>query len=483
MTNRDTILSNFIWRFMERCGAQGVKLIVEIVLARLLLPDDYGLIALITVFIEILNVFVDSGLANALIQKKDADDLDFSSVFYFNILWCICLYGLLFAASPLIAQFYGRPELTPVLRVLGLQIVVSGVKNVQQAYVSRTLQFKKFFFATLGGTIGAAVIGIALAYRGFGVWALAAQQLFNTAMDTLILWIIVRWRPKKAFSLQRLRTLFGFGWKLLASSLLDTGYYQLRQLIIGRLYSTESLAYYNRGQQFPQLFMNNVNNAIDSVLFPVMSGVQDDTRRVRMMTRRSIKISTYLMAPLMIGMVVTAVPLVRLVLTDKWLPCVPYLRIFCITAIVYPIHTANLNALKALGRSDLFLRLEILKKAVGLALLAATVRYGALVMAYSALAGNFISQLINSWPNRKLLDYGYLEQVKDIFPNVALAAMMGALVWPVQLFGWGSAPTLCVQVLLGAAIYAAGSVVTNNESFRYLWGIIRPALRRGLFHP
>lgn len=483
MTNRDTILSNFIWRFMERCGAQGVKLIVEIVLARLLLPDDYGLIALITVFIEILNVFVDSGLANALIQKKDADDLDFSSVFYFNILWCICLYGLLFAASPLIAQFYGRPELTPVLRVLGLQIVVSGVKNVQQAYVSRTLQFKKFFFATLGGTIGAAVIGIALAYRGFGVWALAAQQLFNTAMDTLILWIIVRWRPKKAFSLQRLRTLFGFGWKLLASSLLDTGYYQLRQLIIGRLYSTESLAYYNRGQQFPQLFMNNVNNAIDSVLFPVMSGVQDDTRRVRMMTRRSIKISTYLMAPLMIGMVVTAVPLVRLVLTDKWLPCVPYLRIFCITAIVYPIHTANLNALKALGRSDLFLRLEILKKAVGLALLAATVRYGVLVMAYSALAGNFISQLINSWPNRKLLDYGYLEQVKDIFPNVALAAMMGALVWPVQLFGWGSAPTLCVQVLLGAAIYAAGSVVTNNESFRYLWGIIRPALCRGLFHP
>lgn len=483
MTNRDTILSNFIWRFMERCGAQGVKLIVEIVLARLLLPDDYGLIALITVFIEILNVFVDSGLANALIQKKDADDLDFSSVFYFNILWCICLYGLLFAASPLIAQFYGRPELTPVLRVLGLQIVVSGVKNVQQAYVSRTLQFKKFFFATLGGTIGAAVIGIALAYRGFGVWALAAQQLFNTAMDTLILWIIVRWRPKKAFSLQRLRTLFGFGWKLLASSLLDTGYYQLRQLIIGRLYSTESLAYYNRGQQFPQLFMNNVNNAIDSVLFPVMSGVQDDTRRVRMMTRRSIKISTYLMAPLMIGMVVTAVPLVRLVLTDKWLPCIPYLRIFCITAIVYPIHTANLNALKALGRSDLFLRLEILKKAVGLALLAATVRYGVLVMAYSALAGNFISQLINSWPNRKLLDYGYLEQMKDIFPNVALAAMMGALVWPVQLFGWGSAPTLCVQVLLGAAIYAAGSVVTNNESFRYLWGIIRPALRRGLFHP
>ena len=483
MTNRDTILSNFIWRFMERCGAQGVKLIVEIVLARLLLPDDYGLIALITVFIEILNVFVDSGLANALIQKKDADDLDFSSVFYFNILWCICLYGLLFAASPLIAQFYGRPELTPVLRVLGLQIVVSGVKNVQQAYVSRTLQFKKFFFATLGGTIGAAVIGIALAYRGFGVWALAAQQLFNTAMDTLILWITVRWRPKKAFSLQRLRTLFGFGWKLLASSLLDTGYYQLRQLIIGRLYSTESLAYYNRGQQFPQLFMNNVNNAIDSVLFPVMSDVQDEPRRVRMMTRRSIKISTYLMAPLMIGMVVTAVPLVQLVLTEKWLPCVPYLRIFCITAIVYPIHTANLNALKALGRSDLFLRLEILKKAVGLALLAATVRYGVLVMAYSALAGNFISQLINSWPNRKLLDYGYLEQVKDIFPNVALAALMGALVWPVQLFGWGSALTLCVQVLLGAAIYAAGSVVTNNESFRYLWGIIRPALRRGLFHP
>ena len=394
---------NFFWRFFERIGAQGVKLIVEILLARILLPEDYGSIALVTVFITVLNVFVDSGLGNALIQKKDADNVDFSSVFWFNIVWCVLLYAMLFAASPLVGRFYRRPDLTPVLRVLGLQLIISGVKNVEQAYVSRTLQFKRFFFATLGGTVGAAVIGIWMAYHGFGVWALVAQHLFNTLVDTIVLWITVKWRPIFVFSFERFKKLFSYGWKLLVSQLLNTTYGEIRQLVIGRLYSSSDLAYYNRGGQFPRLFVTNVNYSIDSVLLPVMSKAQDDRTVVRAMTRRAISVSTFILAPLMMGLAFVGEPFVKLILTEKWLPSVPFMRVFCITYMFYPIHTANLNAIKAMGRSDLFLKLEIIKKVVGMIALIITMNISVMAMAYSAIVTSIINQVINSWPNRKLL--------------------------------------------------------------------------------
>ncbi|MBR3739242.1 MAG: lipopolysaccharide biosynthesis protein, partial [Clostridia bacterium] len=251
--SNSTVFTSLLWRFAERIGAQGVSFIVSIVLARILDPELYGTIALVTVFTAILNVFVDSGLGSALIQKKDADDLDFSSVFYFNVTACCALYLLIFLAAPLIAAFYKDSTMTPIVRVLSLMLVISGVKNILQAYVSRTMQFKRFFFATLGGTIGAAVIGIYMAYRGYGVWALVAQQIFNAAVDTLILWITVKWRPKKMFSWERLKGLLAYGWKLLVSALLDTVYNELRQLIIGKKYTSADLAFYNRGRQFPHL--------------------------------------------------------------------------------------------------------------------------------------------------------------------------------------------------------------------------------------
>ncbi len=475
---KETIFSGFIWRFLERCGAQGVKFAVELVLARLLVPDDYGLIALVTIFIEVLNVFVDSGMGNALIQKKDADDLDFSSVFYFNMVLCILLYTVLFLSAPLISGFYGRNELTMVLRILGLQVIISGVKNVQQAYVSRTLQFKFFFFATLCGTIGAAILGIYMAYCGYGVWALVAQQLFNTTIDTIILWIVVKWRPKPCFSIGRLKRLISFGWKLLLSSLLDTTFNQVRQLIIGKMYTTEDLAYYNRGQQFPQFFVNNINSAIGSVLLSAMANVQDNIVSIRNMTQRAIKTSTYLMAPLMIGLVTTAPQVVSIVLTDKWLPCVPFLRIICITYIFYPIHTANLNAIKAMGRSDLFLILEIWKKVIGMILLLGTMRYGVMAMAYSLLASSVIGQIINSWPNRKLLNYNYLDQLKDIFPNILLAIAMGCCVYLVAILNLPDIILLLIQIVVGMVFYVTCSVIFKLDSFVYLWNMAKKYINK-----
>lgn len=326
--NSSSVISNFIWRFAERVGAQLVAFIVSIVLARILDPGTYGVVALITVITVIMQVFVDSGLGNALIQKKDADNLDFSTVFYTNIAFCFVLYIGLFFAAPLIANFYRNTALTPYIRVLGLTVLISGIKNVQQAYVSRHMLFKKFFFSTLGGTIIAGVIGIIMAVMGAGVWALVAQQVINLAIDTSILWITVKWRPERKFSFERLKGLFSFGWKLLASALLDTVYTNIRQLIIGRMYSSVDLAQYNRGRQFPNLIVQNVNTSIDSVLLPAMSNEQDDKEHVRSMTRRSIKTSTYIMAPLMMGLFFVGEPLTSLVLTDKWLPCVPFMRVF-----------------------------------------------------------------------------------------------------------------------------------------------------------
>lgn len=474
--NRKSVISNLIWRFAERCGAQGVAFVVSIILARILVPEVYGTIALITVITTILNVFVDSGLANALIQKKDADDLDFSSVFYFNIIMCCVLYTVVFFASPCIADFYNDPELVSVIRVLSLTLIISGVKNVQQAYVSRTMQFKRFFFATLGGTIGAAVFGIVMAYMGFGVWALVAQQVGNSAVDTLILWLTVRWRPKRMFSIQRLKYLFAYGWKLLVSALLDTVFINLRQLVIGKLYSSADLAYYNRGNQFPFLIVSNINSSIDSILLPTLSKEQDDRYRVKMMTRRAIKTSTYIMAPLMMGLAFCAEPLVCLLLTDKWLACVPFLRIFCITYMFYPIHTANLNAIKALGRSDLFLKLEIIKKIADSIILVATMQFGVKVMAYGLLISSLFSQIINAWPNRRLLQYGYLEQLKDIIPGILLAVGMGNVVYMIQFLGLSTVLTLLLQILLGAVLYIIGSVFFKLESFLYLWDIIQPAI-------
>lgn len=477
MNNRKVII-NFIWRFAERVGAQLVAFCVSIVLARILEPSAYGTIALITVITAILQVFVDSGLGNALIQKKNADNLDFSTVFFTNLFFCSVLYVCLFFLAPYIAFFYKDNSLTPYIRVLGVTVLISGIKNVQQAYVSRYMLFKKFFFSTLSGTIIAGIVGVIMALYGAGVWALIAQQVINLAIDTSVLWLTVKWRPELKFSMERLKRLFGFGWKLLASALLETIYANIRQLIIGRMYSYSDLAQYNRGRQFPDLIVQNVNTSIDSVLLPALSNEQDNKQNVKAMTRRSIKISSYIMAPLMMGLASVGEPLVSLVLTEKWLPCVLFMRIFCITFMFYPIHTANLNAIKAMGRSDLFLKLEIMKKIVGIIALVSTMWISVKAMAYSLLVSSVINQIINSSPNKKLLEYGYKQQLKDITPGIVLAVFMGICIYPIQFLKLNCIITLLIQVLLGGGIYLMGSIVFKVDSFFYLWNIVRTFITR-----
>lgn len=477
MDNRKKVFSNLIWRFMERGGSQAVSFVVSIVLARLLEPELYGSIALVLVITSILQVFVDSGMATALIQKKDTDDLDFSSVFYFNLAFCLLLYAGLFLAAPLIGRFYGDSSLVPVIRVLGITIVVSGVKNVQQAYVAKTMQFRRFFFATLGGTLFSAAVGIAMAYMGYGIWALVMQQLLNTAVNTAILWLTVGWKPQRCFSLQRLKVLVAYGWKILVSALLDTVYLKLYQVVVGLKYTSSDLAFYNKGDQYPNLLVENINSSIDSVLLPVLSAEQEQREHVREMTRRAVKTSTYIMFPMMAGLALCAEPFVRLLLTEKWLPCVPYMQIFCVMYAFYPLHTANLNAIKAMGRSDIFLKLEIIKKLISTVLLVAAVSFGVYAIALSQLLSCLIAMAVNAWPNRKLLGYSLLSQLKDILPPAALALVMGVCVWCVGLLGLGDLPTLALQIFVGVLVYAALSALLKVDSFLYLLGFLRR--RRG----
>ena len=472
------VLSNFIWRLLERFGAQGVTFIVSLVLARILGPEVYGTVAIVLVFIAIFDVFVDSGLGNALIQKKDADDTDFSSVFYFNIAACIVLYLIVFLLAPVFALLYQNELFVPVLRVMGLELVISGFKNIQFAYVSRHMEFKKFFFATLTGTIVAAPVGIVMALKGYGVWAIVAQNLTNITIDTIILWISVKWRPKKAFSWERLKSLLNYGWKLLASSLLETIYQKLRQLIIGRRYSTTDLAYYNKGETFPSTAVNNINSAMNSVLFPVMSENQDSPESIKAITKKSIKVGSYVLMPMMAGLAACAEPLVKLLLGTAWLPCVPYLQVFCFVYAFYPFHVSNLNAIKAVGRSDIYLKQEITKKIVGILAIVITMRISVFAIALGLVFTDLIDQIINSFPNGKLINYAYKEQLEDLAGPFFLSIMMGGIVYLINFVPVSSFLQLIIQISLGIILYVVLSKLYKLDIFNYLISSVRMLLKR-----
>ncbi len=431
--NKTSIIKGFIWKLSERCGVQIVSFVVTIILARMLTPHDYGVVAIITVFINILNVFIDSGLGNALIQKKDVDNLDFSSVFYFNLLICLLVYGVLYLSADWIAEFYAIDSLTDYIRGLGIILIISGVRNVQQAYISRNMVFKKFFYANMSATIVSGGLGIIVAYMGLGVWALIIQQISSNFLGTLILWFVTKWRPNFVFSISRLKAMLNYGWKLLASALLDTGYMNLREIIIGKIYSPADLAFYTQGAKFPTVIVNNIDASINSVLVSAMSREQNNKERLRNILRKSIKLSSFLIWPLMALLVVVSESLVCVILTDKWLPVVPYIMVFCIAYAIYPMHTCNLSAIVSMGRTDLFLRLEVYKKILGIIVLLPTVTLGPLAMAWGLVVAGLISTFINSYPNQKLLGYEYYKQVKDVLPSMSLAIVTGVIIFPLNM--------------------------------------------------
>ena len=466
--NKSRIISSLFWKLMERGGTQGIQFIVQIVLARLLLPEDFGTIAIVMVFISLAQVFVQSGFNTALIQKKNADEVDFSSVFYLSVFVAGVLYLLIYISAPWVANFYDDPLLTPVLRVLSLTLFFGAFNSIQNAYVARHMMFKKLFYSSLGAIIISGTFGIVSAFSGLGVWALIIQQLVNQAAISIIMWFTVQWRPHLLFSFSRVKTLFSFGSKLLASSLLNVLYTDLRTLIIGRIYSPAMLGYYNRGRQFPKVVVSNIDGSIQSVMLPTLASHQDNRQRVKQMMRRAIVSSSFLIFPMMIGMAVVAEPLVRVVLTDKWLPAVPFLQIFCLSYALMPIHTANLQAINALGRSDIFLKLEIVKKITGLIILAISLPFGVHAIAMGQVVSGIISTFINAFPNKKLLDYSYVEQWKDIVPSLLIAVLMGFVVYLFNFAGLIAWQQLILQVVVGVIVYIGLAKLFGLQSFAYL---------------
>ena len=468
-------LTNLSWKFAERIASQLVSFVVSIVLARILEPSDYGSIAMVMIFVTLSNVFVEGGFSSALIQKKDADKLDFSTVFYFSIVFSIFLYVILFFVAPYISRFYGDGYeiLTPVLRVIGLQIIVYGANSVQQAYVSKKMMFKKFFWATLIGTIVSACIGLAMAYWGVGIWSLVGQQMAMVITNTIVLYLVTRKLPGLMFSFQRLKGLFSYGAKILGASLLVSFFLDLRSLIIGKLYSAKDLAFFDRGRQFPNLIVTNINSSVGSVLFPQMSQEQDDKIRVKQLCRNSIRFSSFVMMPLMMGMAVCAEPLIRVLLTDKWIESVPFLRLFCIIYMFYPIHTANMQAIKAIGKSGTFLMLEIIKKLLELISLLLVMKISVMAIAINMAVLTTLFTFINAYPNIKFLDYSFKEQMNDMLPSLLLSTIMAILVYGIGLIlPISDLGVLIVQVLFGIAFYSTLSYLTNNPEFKYLYELI-----------
>ena len=477
MSLKSSVIASLIWKFLERIGTQGVQFIVAIVLARLLTPEDFGLIALVTVFIALANVFVQSGLNTALIQKKNADNLDFSTVFYASLSIAALLYGVLFLCAPFIADFYnGHIKLIPVIRVLGLILFSGALNSVQEAYVARNMMFKKLFYRSIGAIIPSGIFGITLAYLDFGIWAIIGQQLMNSCLVCLIMWFTVKWHPQLEFSFVRFKGLFSFSWKLLCAALLDTGYQNLRDLVIGKLFSPSDLGFYNRGDQFPKIIIVNINASIQSVLLPSFSTVQDDKERLKSLARRSIKTSSFLILPMMAGLAAIAKPLTLVVLGEKWLPAVPFIQICCFNYAFWPIHTTNLSTINAIGRSDVFLKLEFIKKGYGLAVLVLAIWLfrSPIGIAMSAAITAPLGSFVNAYPNKKLLNYGFTEQMKDFLPSFVLSVTMGAVVYTISDIA-NITPLLQLPILatIGISFYLVVAKLLHFESLDYMQQTIK----------
>ena len=472
-------VSGVFWRFGERITAQLITFVVSIVLARLIAPKEYGIIALTTIFINIVNVFVTNGLGTSLVQKKNSDDKDFSTMFHASVFLSVILYSIIFLCAPFIAKFYNKEVLTLLIRVMGLRVPIAAINSIQQAYVSKKMIFKKFFIATLFGTVISAIVGIIMAIKGYGVWALVGQYLTNSTIDTIVLFFIIEWRPKLYFSYKRFKSLFSFGWKIMISSFIGTLFNQLRGMVIGKKFTSDVLAYYNKADQIPSLIYNNVDLTVDSVFFPTISKLQDDPKKVKNAARKMIKMSSYVMSVCLLGIAAVAKPLVLILLTKKWIECVPYIQVFCLQYIVSILTGVNLQVLKGIGRSGTILKLEFIKKPLFLLMIFITMMIGPFAMAIGGLIYSVIAGLINAAPNKKYLNYSLKEQIFDMVPNILLSFSMFLIVYSLSFLKINNYLLLISQVTLGAVYFILISIILKNECFKEIITYIKEKLKKG----
>ena len=444
-----------------------------IIMARLLTPKDYGLIGMLAIFLAVAQSLIDSGFSQALIRKQDRTDVDNSTVFYFNIVVSSALYLILFIAAPFVADFYNQPELTSVMRVVCLGVILNSLAVVQRALLTVRIDFKTQAKASLSAAVISGCIGIVLAYCGFGVWSLVVQQLLNLSVNTLLLWIFSKWRPIAVFSWKSFHELFAFGSKMLASGLLDTMYRNIYPIVIGKLFSASSLGHYTRAHQFSEFPSSNVTGIIQRVTYPILCGIQDETERLAIVYRKFLKLSAFIIFPLMIGLSAVARPFIDIALGTQWGFCGQLLQIICFAMMWYPIHAINLNLLQVKGRSDLFLRLEIIKKILGITVLCITAPFGLVVMCYGQIFNSIVALVINTYYTGKLINVGFIRQMKDLLPTILLSLTMFGAILLVNGFIEANIYRLIIGVLVGVIVYVSGSYIFKFKELQTLFSLIR----------
>ncbi|WP_308580333.1 lipopolysaccharide biosynthesis protein [uncultured Oribacterium sp.] len=470
------ILSGLFWRFLEQISYQGIQLIFSLFLLRILDTEEVGAVSVISIFITIANTFIQSGFSQALMQKKEIKEEDYSSVFYLTLALSGGIYLLFYGISPFVAEFYHLPVLESLLRQMSILLFPGAVISIQMAYAGRALQFRPIFLASFFSSLFSGVLAVFLAYRGYGSFAMAYQQISYYFFTMLILFLCLPWRPKLLFKLSSLSALFHFGWKILFSGLLDQIWQNIYGLVIGKRYKVEELALYNRGEMFPKLLSSTLSTMISGVMFPAFSKMQEEKDALQEMARKTIRFSAFLLFPILFGLMAVAKPFIILLLTKKWIGMLPYLRFLSVTYLFLPLHMCNLQLMNSQGRSDLFLKLEIIKKILGIGILLLTFPFGIFVMLFGKNVGEVLCLYLNAKPNEKLIQYGFLSQVKDCLASFTASFLMGGIVYLVQGFlekrGMTELWQLIVLIPLGAICYTVVSFIVNRNDIKTLCSFI-----------
>ena len=480
MEVKEKLINGIFWKGLERTAAQIVSIVVAVVLARILVPEDYSVVSVVSIFFAFCNLFISGGLNTALIQKKDSDRLDYSTVLFTNLFFAFVLYFLMFFCSHFISSVYDKPLLIPIIRVMGLSFFVNAIKSVLCAKITSDMEFKKFFFSTIIGTTISAFVGIFMAVNGYGAWALVAQQMTNSLVDTVVLAVSMRYHISIRFSFDRFKKLFSFGGKVILASFISTAYDECKPLIIGVKFSTADLAFYDKGLSFPSLINSVGNNSLAGTLFPAMSKVQDDKDVLLRITRRFIKVSSFIVFPLMAGLAAVSDAFVRVILTDKWLPIIPYMTIFCLCYAFDLVQIGNIQVIKAMGRSDILLKTEVIKKSVYfmIILVFVFVSDSPIVLAASSVLVTIWATVVNTYPTKKLLGYSYRGQLQDIIPNLFSTLIMFVVEFFIRYIDINMYVLLLLQVFVGVLAYIGVNVLIKNENLFYLLSILKERRRR-----
>ena len=472
-TLKQATTKGLFWSSVERFSNQGVQFVFSIILARLLSPSDYGIIAMVTIFFAVAQSFVDSGFSNALVRKTDRVEEDLSTCFYFNIGVGIIAYIVLFLIAPLVANFYSQPILSPIIRITGLGVILNSLCVVQQALFTIKIDFKSQAKITLSATVISGIVGIILAYQGYGIWALVWQGVASSIVRMGLLWLMSKWRPRTGFSKSSFNYLFGYGSKLLASGLLDTIYNNIYPIVIGKFYNPAQLGNYSRALGWAQLPSANITSILQRVTFPVLSAIQDDTLRLQNSYRRLLKLSAFIVFPLMMGLAAIASPLIRVILTAKWDGCVLYLQILCFALMLYPIHAINLNLLQVKGRSDIFLRLEIIKKIIGVVILIITIPLGITAMCLGMVFSSIICLIVNTYYTSRFIDVGLLTQLKDLRIILINSLVMGGGIYILTSFIDVEGLKLVMGIVIGFLLYFIGSFYFSKAELQEVISLIK----------